>query len=818
MREKVNFAAHAQIKSTIGKDLINDDSIAVVELVKNSIDAQSGIVNITFENLIDNSDDVDIYDPNLSFSSLIIQDDGVGMDYHDITQKWLNIAYSEKKNAKKTYAGSKGVGRFSCDRLGEFLNIYTRKKGGDIFHLHVNWKDFEIDDDITLKVQDVKLDLRIISEEELEQKFKGGLPQGTILEILKLRVDWLTEYKRKTKKGKYNRDKLLALKRSLGKIVSPNLELDSHAQLISLSVPILNGFERFFDEFDKVNGIIENKIFKELNFRTTYITSNISEDGEFITTSIIDKDIEILKIKEKNVDYPDIRQTQIKLYYLNSYAKAYFRRQTGIRSVDYGSVFLFLCGFRVSKLGDSQDDWLGLEMRKSQGRNRYLSGRELIGHVEVNDPNHKIGIVSAREGITKTLTSEQLTARTLENNSSGFFYKTLRRLERYVVDGLDWDAATQNSIDIEKYVNAGNWNEDDEKYKLSHQKKIERICKALGSIVDQDTDKKNILDLYINFDFFATESDNIAIEAQESFNKFVDKHNIDISSLDELKKIKQKLKAEETRAKEAEKKAERAEKKAKQAEKAKKSAEKEKQHYSEAYEEEKKRSLFLKEQESVDKDDLQEFMHQIIMYASDSKSQIKTTINRIKKGKITEVDKLNNFLSKQLENVGKILETSKFATNANFRLDSGKLVDQDLTEFIISYLNDVAPSHQDKIEIIPPKDTAQFIFTFSPIEVGMILDNLISNARKSQNFDNTISFQVSVHDNVFEMIIEDRGRGLAPSIIEPSRIFEKGFSRTNGSGFGLFFCKKHIKEMGGKFFLTQKQPSRGVSFTMRLVK
>ena len=58
--------------------------------------------------------------------------DTLGMDLEDIQDKWLNIAYSEKKSNKTQHnrrmAGAKGVGRFSCDRLGEYLNLYAKTK------------------------------------------------------------------------------------------------------------------------------------------------------------------------------------------------------------------------------------------------------------------------------------------------------------------------------------------------------------------------------------------------------------------------------------------------------------------------------------------------------------------------------------------------------------------------------------------------------------------------------------------------------------------------------------------------------------------
>ncbi|UPT67010.1 MAG: ATP-binding protein [Sphingobacteriales bacterium JAD_PAG50586_3] len=40
-QEKLHFKTNVQLKSIIGKDLINDDNIAILELVKNAYDANS---------------------------------------------------------------------------------------------------------------------------------------------------------------------------------------------------------------------------------------------------------------------------------------------------------------------------------------------------------------------------------------------------------------------------------------------------------------------------------------------------------------------------------------------------------------------------------------------------------------------------------------------------------------------------------------------------------------------------------------------------------------------------------------------------------
>ena len=127
---KVSFRTNILLKSIIGKDLITDDNIAVLELVKNSFDAGSNEAKIIFRDVLTELSAKEFKKYNLS--KIILRDTGSGMSEYDLINKWLNIAYSEKKSKKEEFnrqlAGNKGVGRFSCDRLGKSLVIYTKKK------------------------------------------------------------------------------------------------------------------------------------------------------------------------------------------------------------------------------------------------------------------------------------------------------------------------------------------------------------------------------------------------------------------------------------------------------------------------------------------------------------------------------------------------------------------------------------------------------------------------------------------------------------------------------------------------------------------
>ena len=140
MVEKLHFKVSAGLKNIIGKELINDKFIAIFELVKNSYDAGAKNVIIKFENIYSNN------------SIIYIIDDGKGMSKQEIIDKWLFVAYSEKKNStyrdnikfRRNYAGAKGVGRFSCDRLGETVELLSKSdKDIKIHSVKINWNEFE---------------------------------------------------------------------------------------------------------------------------------------------------------------------------------------------------------------------------------------------------------------------------------------------------------------------------------------------------------------------------------------------------------------------------------------------------------------------------------------------------------------------------------------------------------------------------------------------------------------------------------------------------------------------------------------------------
>ena len=383
---KLSFKISTGLKNIIGRDLITDDYVAVFELVKNSFDAYAKRVTITFGK-----------------DKIIISDDGKGMDLNDINNKWLFVAYSAKKEGvedseleekefdyyrdkiktKKFFAGAKGIGRFSCDRLGSKLVLTSKKAGlnAKIEQIEVDWNDF--DQDPEEKFIDIKVKHRTLQPATKELK---KLLNGTTLEISKLNSSW-------------DRKKKLELKYSLEKLINPFED----NPLNGFSLHIIDELESKNDSPQKdkrtdVNGEVKNFVFETLGLKTTQIITEIDPQGENITTTLWDRGTLVYKIRAKNNTVPRLENVKIHLFHLNRSAKSNFTRLMGIEPYRFGSVFVYKNGFRIPPYGDFGIDYFGIDSRKMQKHFDRFGSRDLIGRIEIIGINPNFKEISSRDG------------------------------------------------------------------------------------------------------------------------------------------------------------------------------------------------------------------------------------------------------------------------------------------------------------------------------------------------------------------------------------------------------------------------------------
>jgi len=814
---KVHFRTNALLKSIIGKDLITDDNIAVLELVKNSFDAGSISVDIIFSNILKN-DDSDLQNgPTINSSQLIIRDEGIGMSEYDISEKWLNIAYSEKKEKKEEFgrmlAGNKGVGRFSCDRIGRFLTIYSRKKGEDYNKLFIDWKVFEEEGQIDFNIQDVEFEIINLSENEfIASTGYTKFDSGTILEIACLREYW-------------HSNKILSLKRQLERLINPNQAFKKSVFGVQIIAKDFLQYDKDQEDYNKINGIVKNKIFEKLDFKTSSIQAKIDPKGEFITTTLKDRGNEIFLLKERNT-FSQLSNIDISIYYLNTYSKAYFTKQTGIKSVDFGSIFLFINGFRIPPYGDFGDDWLGMERRKGQGYSRYLGTREIVGRIEINDESEKFKIISNRSGVVNNVAYDQLTR---SSTPFGFYYKTFRRIERFVVEGINWDSVPEAYV--ENKVFDKKWDETQEKYNEDSLTRNKRVLSVISKIIDSKKDE--IVDLKVNEDFvnsIISEQIEIAKKELESIiHKISDKAKElspkEISSvLDKLSQNSSELKSfssivssysdqtkkevddlntlQNSYSQSFEKlkiEKELLEKKLKEEEEKKRLLTEENNRLEAEAEAERKRNTFLLATAKHASPDALGLIHHIKNETPKINSQIQTLIDQFiaREYKVPDVIKRLHRI-KLLSD--KVLKISNLITRSNFN-EKAETQPIDLVKYFEQYIGLFKEINGDDslIDIVLRTNDTQLRTRVSIINISIIIDNLISNSIKANAKKILINFN-NPDDSSLVINISDDGDGVPEKYLRSiDDIFKIGeTSRSGGSGIGLYTVKDLLSNMKGR--------------------
>lgn len=748
MSDELKFRISSGLKNIIGRDLITDEYIAVFELVKNSFDAHATEVEIIFEN---------IFSPE---GKIIIMDNGKGMNYDDLLNKWLFVAYSAKKegtedidyrdkiNSRFYYAGAKGIGRFSCDKLGTHLRLVSKKDdtNSKIEEIVVDWTKFE--ENAKAEFVDISVDHEIL--EFNPSKFKTG----TYLEITGLRPD-----------ANWSGNKIVKLKHSLSKLINP-FEADNNRNF-NINV-VADEFKRY-DEgvsnpYWKINGYVVNNLLSVLKNKTIHIKSEISSDGQIITTEFSKNGVSIYKIIEKNTEYRRLSSILIELYYLDKRARYNFTRAMGIKANNYGSVFLYKNNIRIYPYGEPGENTFSLDTRQQKKIGQHVGTRELIGRVEISGDNEEFKETTSRgDGLVKNESYYQL--------ESYLINSVISKLENYVMKFLKY------GIDSKRFD--------------GYKNNLEGIIRYISGV-----QSNNVVSINFNSNLLEI----IGLNQEENKSAFAVLNSIENIArnsgnnelLENVQSIKQRLEDALTTAE---------------------IAEVEIREKDKIISERTSENLFLKSVKSQDLDEIISFMHSIGISSDIVNNYITGLYKRVNRGeKITNEELGRKLREISLEN-RKILAVAQFSTKANFKLYSEE-IRRDLIEYIDEYCNNILREiRSEDIKILSNNDAnLKFVCTFKPIEITIIIDNLVSNSirAKSKNFN--INYEIS--NNVLTVIFQDDGIGISDNNLK--NIFDIGFTTTSGSGLGLFHVNSIVSKTDEMSISVDNKTNKGVTFKLKI--
>ena len=765
MQDNLQFRVSAELKNILGRDLITSPGVAILELVKNSYDAHATKVEITFDE-----------------DYLRIADNGKGMSKDDLINKWLFVAYSAKSDGtedssyrskfKRHYAGAKGIGRISCDRLARCLTLTTRSLGTNKTEvLYVDWKIFE-------QNKKQEFDTINIPHETLDDipQFPNNDQTGTILEFRGLHNLW-------------GRKEILAIRKSLEKMINPFSSTDDDFQIEIIAPKYAEDDKDAKFSYDKVNGVIENSIADILKLKTTKIESTI-KDG-FIRTTLWDRDAKMYEIKEPN-KFQELTSAQISIFFLNRAAKYSFSSKMGIQPVNYGNIFLFRNGFRILPFGNYNDDSWGINQRAQQGYNRFLGTRDLFGRVDVEtDDINAIKEVSSRDGgLIQTNASKQLME---------YFTLIHHRLERYVV-GVLWG---EGFLKKEYFKNQQTALQERSNLQQTDKDKDSslHLYENIGSKIDfmqlikslaNDTDinilyyNAQLADIVSN----VSETELIQMQMIEDARKvayqtgdayLMDKITQFENHMDELRRQKEEAdkKAEEERikAQTAQKKAQEEQQKREKEEKKRKEAEKN-------LDAQIQKNKYLQATQNTSKE-VRDLMHVILISSNDAISVIKTAKNQWENNNIHD---LRTSLDELEYHTGKINKLSKLITKADLTL----LAQSNLVD-IQTFIEEYFANYKDlKIQyystIVEPLEKK-----IPVLDLSIVLDNLKSNSNKAGATEIRVDF--SRNGRTYIVDFTDNGKGVDLNTFTSKSIFEEGITnRRGGSGIGLSTIRERMRD------------------------
>jgi signal transduction histidine kinase len=376
--EKLVFRVRPRLLTLLGDQLIRDATLAVFELVKNAYDADATRCAVTLEHPTDESR-----------ARIIVEDDGVGMDEETLRDVWMVIATDfralQRRDEKRTRKfhrfplGEKGLGRLSAHKLGRFIRLITRARGGQEYVLEFEWELIESAKDL----ESAGIDLN----EREPQTFKGNR-HGTRFEITNLRETW-------------SRGQARRLHRAVNSLCSPfkgpedfevNLSIPGHEEWLKnlFTAEVANQCALYH-----VRGSFEGNSGK-FNYTFTpppgYSTqlSKRTEKGLEVPLQKKKKEKENSR-KLEPLDLSDHKIGKVSFdFWLFDRDPAVLRDVTddvkGLKDYldENGGIRIYRDGIRVYDFGEPGNDWLNLDIRRVNTPTARTSNNQILGALRLD--------------------------------------------------------------------------------------------------------------------------------------------------------------------------------------------------------------------------------------------------------------------------------------------------------------------------------------------------------------------------------------------------------------------------------------------------
>ena len=436
--EKLAIRPYARLLSMLGDQLIKNETVALIELVKNAYDADASFCKIGFENF--NEEFTNEYSGKIR-----IEDNGYGMSHDIITTHFLNPATPIKKLGKelkksrkgRICQGEKGIGRFAILKLGRNITIFSKEKTSDIVHKVVF--DFgKYDDEFLTELEKVannnqsQNDAIFLDQIEIQYEAKK-ISEFSETDHLFVKYNEGTTILIENLKGKWVNQSFNGFKESLLSFMP--FEIDKEGEILedqdfNVSIYRNRQIQDYrSDKMTKLRDIIADKALykisgnydeKEKQIKINYHEAKGSLqntvitlcDEEILNQQTIDfKGLSIYRKEDDGIEefYRDGQCTEcgdfsFKFYIFDFNSKQYDKfglNKDEKNIVREHRIFLYRDGIRVHPYGAQDDDWLQIDRHRAETRASHsFSNDQMIGQINITKQgNKKLRDKTSREGI-----------------------------------------------------------------------------------------------------------------------------------------------------------------------------------------------------------------------------------------------------------------------------------------------------------------------------------------------------------------------------------------------------------------------------------
>ena len=396
--ENLPLRLHPRVFAALGKDLVTNDVVAVLELVKNAYDAFAENVWVEFS----------IHDDE---PCLEIRDDGVGMTRDVIENVWCLVAtpfrernpFVKKGNKVRRVAGAKGLGRLSVARLGERLIMQTKSDSEPCWKVEVDWSKLE-------QIDSLDKSTVSISQNSARSPFDVS---GTSLKIVGLQYTWQS-------------DQIDDLRENLARLLSPFsettdfnifLSVADHSDAVRIETPEFLTKPKY-----SIHGIVDE--FGTVDAEYQYSPIATFADGRMRSLRQTWYNIrESIPTPDRN-RFPEtapscgpfwfeIRAWDIGAGDTKEISEEFAIQRSAIRRAirAHKGISVYRDGVLVLPKSDSLRDWLGLDLRRVGRVGPRLSTSQLVGYVSITaEANPGIVDTSDRERLSSSIEVAQFEA------------------------------------------------------------------------------------------------------------------------------------------------------------------------------------------------------------------------------------------------------------------------------------------------------------------------------------------------------------------------------------------------------------------------